>query len=1360
MDEARLELLFDFLKDRKQFQENAYNVIGEIKDEIELFSLNVDDYITIIKEKIRKEEENQKGLQSPTSATEIAGNVSSSTTGSSTGKLSIADSLGNISFYTEYIAQTMTELFEQYPAQSMSSAFYTMSKHVGDIYTLLQNQAKSKKTKKETTKDAESDVDKASLKTLTLFGGSTNSIIKAFQSINKSYVKKVTIFSRSIDQVMRIFKKNFSGDDAQKVMVAANTFTNFLKNYTQTISEIDTSVFKKSKIKAVLDTFNLFSEVKASEKEIEKAAKIGETMSLFAQSIDAFMTTLRKTKPPKDSQLKRITNTIRDFIKNISETLKGTNIKRAGEITAILDGMGKGVLKFAKRMMWSGPIMVLAAPGFAAFKLVMKFLIPEFNYLAKNGRKIMEGAQALKTLGWGVLVFSGSVFLSAKLFTKIPLGEAVLGITAVLGVGWLFTKFFSALGRERRHVAKGLQTIGLLSLATVAMTGTLYLMSIAPLDYKAIGKSMLCISALTLMYTIIGSNKVAKRVAFGSAAIGLMGISLMLLTIPLASISKVLNENGDVLWKLPILLGGTAIIYALAGKGLSNIAMGAGAFALIGLSLMIINAPLVSIAKTLGEHGDVLWKLPVFLVGTGLVYALAGSVAPMILLGALSFAAVGASLWTMYHPLGKIAPVLQKNGDVLWKFPTLLTALGVVYAAAGVGTPLILAGSLAMGAIGASLWTIAKPLKLISTTNIKTEDVQGFVGALKSVVKGYMSVLKDISIWDAPATLTMNSIASSLGKFAVGLTHWKGLLKEWTDDDTVIMSNLITSANAAMILGTSPDWIKKQYGVEVSRSGMWLGINATMSLGKNLKKLAEGVREWKEMKLSSDDAQLISDNISLLLSVLPYSVAKVGKMYDDDDISNLWGLFSKKDSDVEKQKKLQYMNGEIYSLRELKLGIKYTRQLGDMLRSLAKGVKYWTEAKITEGDINAINSNIDILLQVLPYTVANVGKFYDEDNPADKAALKARDGKVYTRSQLKYGIKYTKQLGDTLNSLAKGVKYWVDAKITESDVKAITTNVNTILTTIPEVIAQVGKNDGEVKNVGFLGLWSKTDTQRGIDYTIGIGKSLTGLADGVKYWAEAKLTKDDVTAIQENVKSIITTIPSIFAEVGRSKDTDKGFWGLFKSDAEKGIKVVNQLNEPFGKLADVVTKFNTIPNPHDRAKMIGAGVKDMLKQTVDGLLTLTPQKVELFSKFIDPFRKFTDILTKMVKEIKEMGNVNWKEIEPIVEKASMHEANKIEAENRAKMERESAARTSSLTTAPSLTHNAGQPFNKTNISEANNAKIQQQQEQDQRLEQLINQMTTVFGGFSKEIAGVKAAINQINGKLKVGPKGGLKIDMG
>lgn len=1358
MDEARLELLFDFLKDRKQFQENAYDMLGGIKDEIELFSLNVDDYIKIVKEKIKKEEENQKGLQSPTSAIEIVDNLSSSSTSTSIGKLSIADNIGSIAFYTEYIAQTMTDLFEQYPPQSMSSAFYNMSKYVGDIYALLQNQAKTKKTKQE-KKETVDSIDKTSLKTLTLFGGSTSAIIKGFQSINKSYVKKVTIFSRSIDQVMRIFKKNFSGDDAQKVMIAANTFTNFLKNYTQTISEIDTSVFKKSKIKAVLETFNLFSEVKASEKEIEKAAKIGETMSVFAQSIDAFMTTLRKTKPPKDSQVKRITNSIRDFIKNISETLKGTNIKRANEITAILDGMGKGVLKFAKRMMWSGPIMVLATPGFVAFKLVMKFLIPEFNYLAKNGRKIMEGAQALKTLGWGVLVFSGSVFLSAKLFNKISIAEAVLGITAVLGVGWMFTKFFSILGKERRNVARGLQTVGLLSLATIAMTGTLFLMSITPLDYKAIGKTMLCVSALTLMYTFIGSSRISKRIAFGSAAIGLMGISLMLLTIPLASISKVLHENGDVLWKLPILLGGTAIVYALAGKGLSNIAMGAGAFALIGLSLMIINAPLVSIAKTLHENGDVLWKLPVFLIGTGAVYALAGTAAPMILLGALSFAAIGASLWTMYHPLGKIAPVLKKNGDVLWKFPVLLTGLGLVYAAVGIGTPLIMAGSLAMGAIGASLWTIAKPMKMISQTDIKPEDVKGFVGALKSVVKGYMSVLKDISIWDAPATLTMSSIASSLGEFAIGLTHWKGLLKEWTDDDTVVMSNLITGANAAMIIGTSPDWIKKQYGVEVSRAGMWAGIKSTMSLGKNLKKLAEGVKEWRDMKLSADDAQSISDNISLLLSVLPYSVAKVGKMYDDDDISNLWGLFSKKDNDVEKQKKLQYMNGEIYSLRELKLGIKYTKQLGDMLRSLSKGIKYWTEAKITETDINAINSNIDILLQVLPYTVANVGKFYDEDNPAEKASLIARDGKAYTRSELKYGIKYTKQLGDTLNSLAKGVKHWIDAKITEDDVKTITKNVDTIMTTIPQVIAQVGKDDGEVKNVGFLGLWSKTDTQRGIDYTIGIGKSLTGLADGVKYWAEAKLTKDDVIAIQENVKSIITTIPSIFAEVGRSKDTDKGFWGLFKSDAEKGIKVVNQLNEPFGKLADVVTKFNSITNPHDRAKMIGAGVKDMLQQTVEGLLTLSPQKVELFSKFIDPFRKFTDILTKMVKEIKEMGNVNWKEIEPIVEKVSLYENNKIEAENRAKMERETAARTTTSSAVHSSIIPNNQPFSKDNIT--GNKKVNpQQQQQDQKLEELLNQMMTVFGGFSQEMAGVKSAINQINRKLSVGPKGGLKVDIG
>lgn len=174
-------------------------------------------------------------------------------------------------------------------------------------------------------------------------------------------------------------------------------------------------------------------------------------------------------------------------------------------------------------------------------------------------------------------------------------------------------------------------------------------------------------------------------------------------------------------------------------------------------------------------------------------------------------------------------------------------------------------------------------------------------------------------------------------------------------------------------------------------------------------------------------------------------------------------------------------------------------------------------------------------------------------------------------------------------------------------------------------------------------------------------QSLTGLADGVKYWVKAKLTKTQIDDIKRNVQQIITTIPSVFAEVGRSKDTDNGFWGLFTSDAEKGIEIIDKLNKPFADLAGIIIKFNTIPEPDRRAKLIGTCVKKLLKDTIEGFASLSPYKVDQFEKFMKPFEKFIDILSKLTKQTKELEKMDFSKVETVVEKASNYEANNIRA---------------------------------------------------------------------------------------------------
>ena len=1281
MEDSKLELIFDFLKDTQQYQLESYSIAADTKDAVSLISKNLEDYVNIIKEKYKAEQDvDSAGVALP-DTTDVSGmsglGHSQNTTISRDRYL---QNNGDITFYSEYLAQTIDDMFSVYSPVLFTAAIIGTERTLGEIRDIVKRMPASTVTAQPKDKvvattepKAETTGQTTRVQDLTAYGAATATIISAISQVNKSYVKKVTIFSKSIDNLAKATQRNFGGADNQKIMISASNFSNFIKSYTDVISRLDVNKLSKSRIKKVVATFDLFHDIKATGEDIEKASAIAQTMQTFAITLKDFMKTLRRIKAPSQRQLTKITTTIRDFVNNISETLKKSNVKKSREIADILGGLGKGIAKFAKRMLISSPILALAIPGMAIFKFMMRFLIPEFNYLAKNGEALRVGAKALKTLGWGVMLLSSSIFLTARLLMNVSLAQAGVAVASIVGIGFVLTKFFSYVGKFRHHITSGIKTIALISAASVAITAALYLMSITPINWKQLAVSAACITGLGLMYGMLGLPFISSSIKKGAIAMGLVGLSLIALTIPLTVMALTLHEFGDVLWKLPIFLFGTGAVYALAGFAAPEIALGALSFALIGASMWIMYYPLLAISATLSEYGDVLWKFPVFLLGAGTVYALAGFASPFIALGAAAFALMGISMWTMYHPLEKLGKAMNKNWEGISHLPWLLIKFGGAYAALGLLSIPITAGAFAANKIAASVGKYANAFKTISETTISPSEVEDFGRSIEIITKSYSAALDNVSIFDAPAVFTLNKVAGNVERFATAVGAWKRVGTDWTSDDATLLSDTISGVQAAMILGSSPDYIRQKYGVEVTQAQMWLGLHATMSMGKNLAKLASGVEAWKRIRLSPDDAKEITDNIGLLLSTLPYAIAKVGKMYDSDDWTNLWGLLDSKDPSVERQKKLQYMNGEIFSLRELKLGLDWTEDIGDLLEELAENIKFWKEAKIDNTDILRINSNIETMLTALPFSIANVGKFYDPESDTASATLTSYlTGKSYTRKEMDYGIKWSRGIGDVLGSLADGVKYWIQAKITPDKVEIISKNVETILTTIPAKIAEIGRLDGEVKHVGFLGLWSKTDVDRGIDYTIGIGKSLVGLANGVKYWVQAKLSTPEVQAIKKNVSAIITTIPSVFAEVGRSKDTDNGFWGLFTSDAEKGIKIVDKLNRPFANMANIMLKFNTIPEPDKRAKLIGFAVKKLLKDAIDGFASLSVSKIDQFEKFMKPFEKFIEIIGKLIKQTKELDKIDYSKVEVLVDKASNYEANNIKARSEARIAEEDA----------------------------------------------------------------------------------------
>jgi len=874
----------------------------------------------------------------------------------------------------------------------------------------------------------------------------------------------------------------------------------------------------------------------------------------FFNVLESFVKHLNKFKIKKEisSRAKKSIGYVRSTINEVSNVMKGINFEG-------LDGFGHSLLKVARSITGfvgalaiGGALSIIATPGLLFFKLALRVLQPEFKSLAKDNKKLKDGAQSVMYIGAGILAMSLAIAASAYAISKFSITDMVVGMVTVIGVTYIVAKFYKYMGlSDKSDLKNGIKNMVLMSLSLLMMTGTFWVISKLPIDYKQVGLTVLLLAGTAALFALIGMKTVSDKVKEGALAIGFVSLSLLLFGFSVCITAKMLAGQTNAIWQIPLML-------------------------------FAVTAPFVA----------------------------AGFLLPKIAMGALAFALIGISLWIMKKPLTEIGNMIAKNGGLIWKIPTFITALGLVYAGAGLLIAPISLGALAVGLLAGSLYVLAKALKPISELNLEREQMSIFADSLGIVVKGVSDAFSNLSIGSfLKITMMGNKVGEVVGVFARSLSYWKATTTDWKPEDAKTLADTILGVTTAVALGTSPEYIKKMHGIDVSQWQILKGIAFTMSLGSNLKKLADGVLVWKNMKLSPDDARNISDNINTILSVIPATIARIG---NDDITKPATGL-------------LGFITGGAWTTTNTERGIDYVKGIGKAMTKLADGVKMWKEMKLTPNDAKLISDNVNTVLSIIPSTISKIGN----DNTIKSSGLFG----IWKTTDTERGIDYVKGIGRSLYDLGEGVKTWKSMKLTPTETKLISDNINAVLSIIPSTIAKIG-DDTKTSKPGLFGMWKTTDTERGIKYVNGLGAPLKDLSIAVLNWKQAKLTPADIKLIEKNITELITTIPSAFAAVGRAKNNDKGFWGMFKSDAEKGIRVVNNMMSPLKSLSDVVSSFSGTTDIKDRGKQIGEGVKQLLVGSAIGMSLLTTDKVDIFNKFIDPFKRFADIYIKFLKDLK------------------------------------------------------------------------------------------------------------------------------
>jgi hypothetical protein len=253
----------------------------------------------------------------------------------------------------------------------------------------------------------------------------------------------------------------------------------------------------------------------------------------------------------------------------------------------------------------------------------------------------------------------------------------------------------------------------------------------------------------------------------GSAIKG--AAALVVLSGALWITSKAIQNFASVKWedigKAGAALGGLAVVALALGSASAQMIIGAVAIALLGASL-------IPAAYALNKFNEVEWgslaKAGVALIGLGVAAGVIGGMVPLMLLGAIGIAALGASMIPMAISMKMFN---QVDWDSLGKAGAALVGFGVIAAGFGLVAPLILTGALTIGAASVSLFAFAGSILAINIS-MKSLDVKPMLElgkAMWQIVSIPVSSLIAVSgaiigLGGAIATFNSLSAISGIGK--------------------------------------------------------------------------------------------------------------------------------------------------------------------------------------------------------------------------------------------------------------------------------------------------------------------------------------------------------------------------------------------------------------------------------------------------------------------------------------------------------------------------------------------------------------------------------------------------------------------
>ena len=874
---------------------------------------------------------------------------------------------------------------------------------------------------------------------------------------------------------------------------------------------------------------------------------------------------------------KKAITKFKDAITDLYGVMQEFDLKKIKEGAEAFQIISSSIGTFAKNLAIAAFLLPIGIIGANLLNTALGIITPTFLELSEKGKKLKKGAEAFQIISSSIGTFAKNLALSTFL---LPIG--LIGANLLNTALGIVTPAFAKLGKEAKKLKKGAEVLDLISSSmlkfakNLALAGLLAIVGLVAIPFL-LASLVLIGGAMFLL------GKMSKPIRKGARALDRVGDALKSFAVGLALFAITtffIMMQPEILLGMVasiVLIGGAVAIIGLLNKqinkgSLSLMLMGAGLI-VFGIGYAIFATFVASTAPTIGAVGIQLAVLG----GIGLVTALLGAGLSLIAQGALSLVLMGAGLIVFglgYTPFAKATK--DATLDSVAVQAGVLTALGLVFAAAGLAAIAIIPGAAAFGAIGLGLLALAPGLSAMKKVNFTQEDALNLTTTLAGVKAAFVGppkgggikgIFKSIggAISGGADAVAMTAAAVGFAAAGKSLTALSKGLKDyqklgWTNDESLILAGTLSGITTAFAqaggeAATPTGLFGAVFGNAFSPNATKKGIDSVMDAGEALTSIATGLTAFQKLVKSKIDFVGLSEDIGKVIGFVSEAFAAIG---GEDQSVESGGFFS-----------------SLFGIKSTATeeGIRSVMDAGRALTGIAKGLEAFQGLK----DPKTTASKIADALGFVSQAFAAIGT---QDKVESGGFFSSLFGIKSTATE--EGIRSVKGAGDELVKIGTALEKFQGIK----DPKATASKISEALGFVSQAFAAIGTQD-KVESGGFFsslfGIKS-TATEEGIRSVKGAGDELVKIGTALEKFAGLKNPK----ATANNIKQVLGMVGSAFASIGGQEESD-GNWFMSWDEnlVEKGIDAVDGAGAALTDIAAGLKAFSKDFNPVSVAKSIG-----------------------------------------------------------------------------------------------------------------------------------------------------------------------------